>query len=239
MKQQQLATEQIASRDPETELTRALRNSSGHHIQARHHLIVIAGQQFKGLEDRALDALGQVFVAEDSGVRLAQPAADLHVGHQASIRADIFYSEASVQHKRQTSERQSRLCCRLNPVNPMSLDTSIPCFPELDDWPFAPTHPVRIAAHGRYRDSGPQGSTYYVDLKDFDDRCIPFFFERFLGRLCYGSLYETGEDAAFLRRGSRIEQEAILLIEYLATKSPQYEELLEKIRHAKVWTAGT
>ena len=107
MKQQQLATEQIASRDPETELTRALRNSSGHHIQARHHLIVIAGQQFKGLEDRALDALGQVFVAEDPGVRLAQPAADLHVGHQASIRADIFYSEASVQHKRQTSERQS------------------------------------------------------------------------------------------------------------------------------------
>jgi hypothetical protein len=78
-----------------------------------------------------------------------------------------------------------------------------------------------------------------VDLKDFDDRCIPFFFERFLGRLCYGPSYETGEDAAFLRRGSRIEQEAILLIEDLATKSPQYEELLEKIRHAKVWTAGT
>ncbi len=61
-----------------------------------------------------------------------------------------------------------------------------------------------------------------------------FFFDRFLGRLCYGSSYETGEDATFLRRGSRIEQEADLLIEYLATKFPQYEELLENIRHAKL-----
>lgn len=71
-------------------MTRALRNSSGHHIQARHHLIVIiviAGQQFKGLEDRALDALGQVFVAEDRGVRLAQPAADRHAGHEGPVRA--------------------------------------------------------------------------------------------------------------------------------------------------------
>ncbi|MGE8452585.1 MAG: hypothetical protein ACN6OP_18585 [Pseudomonadales bacterium] len=57
-------------------MTCALRNSSGHHIQARHRLIVIAGQQLKGLEDHALDAVGQVFVAEDPGVRLAQPAAD-------------------------------------------------------------------------------------------------------------------------------------------------------------------
>lgn len=84
MQKQQPATAQVASRDPEAELTRALKNSSGHHIQARHHLIVIiviAGQQLKGLEDRALDALGQVFVAEDPGVRLAQPAAGLHVGH--------------------------------------------------------------------------------------------------------------------------------------------------------------
>lgn len=77
----------FASRDPKAELTRALRNSSGHHIQARHHLIVIAEQQLKGLEDRALDALGQVFVAEDPGVRLAQPPADRHAGHEGPVRA--------------------------------------------------------------------------------------------------------------------------------------------------------
>lgn len=76
MQKQQPATAQVASRDPKAELTRALRNSSGHHIQARHHLIVIAGQQLKGLEDRAIDALGQVFAAENPWVRLVQPAAD-------------------------------------------------------------------------------------------------------------------------------------------------------------------
>ena len=69
------------------ELTRALINSSGHNIQARHNLIfiiVIVGHQLKGLENRALDALGQVFVAEDTGVRLAQLAADLQVSHEGS-----------------------------------------------------------------------------------------------------------------------------------------------------------
>ncbi|WP_231890553.1 hypothetical protein [Delftia sp. GW456-R20] len=76
IKQQQLATEQIASIDPKAELTRALRNPSGHNIQARHLLIVIAEQQLKGFEDRALHALGQVFIAEDLAARLAQPAAD-------------------------------------------------------------------------------------------------------------------------------------------------------------------
>ena len=87
MQQQQLATKQVASRDPKAELTCALRNSSGHQIQARHHLIVITGQRFKGLADHALDALDQVFVAEDPGVRLAQPAADRHAGHEGPVRA--------------------------------------------------------------------------------------------------------------------------------------------------------
>lgn len=68
MQQQQPAKAQVASRDPKAELTCALRNSSGHYIQAR--------QQLKGLEDRALDALGQVFVAKDRGVRFVHPVAD-------------------------------------------------------------------------------------------------------------------------------------------------------------------
>jgi len=76
-----MATERVASRDSKAKLTRTLGNSSGHHIHARHHLIVIARQQLKGLDDRALDALGQVFIAEDLGVGLAQPAPGLYVGH--------------------------------------------------------------------------------------------------------------------------------------------------------------
>jgi hypothetical protein len=50
-------------------------SSSGHDIRARHHIVIIIAivrQQLKRLEDRALDTLGQRFVAEHPGVRLAQ-----------------------------------------------------------------------------------------------------------------------------------------------------------------------
>lgn len=41
MQQQQPVMEQVASRDLKAELTCALKNSSDHHIQARHSLIVV------------------------------------------------------------------------------------------------------------------------------------------------------------------------------------------------------
>jgi Zn-dependent M28 family amino/carboxypeptidase len=120
----------------------------------------------------------------------------------------------------------------------MSFDNSIPGYPELLDWPRAPVPPIQIANCGRYRDGGPQGGTYYVDLVDAEGNRFAFFFDRFLGRLCYGSATESGHDAAFLRRGSRIEQEAIALIEELALDAPQFLELLVRIRHATEWTAS-
>ncbi|WP_367344626.1 hypothetical protein [Stenotrophomonas bentonitica] len=116
----------------------------------------------------------------------------------------------------------------------MSIDTSVPGYPELSDWPTAPAPPVHISNSGRLRDSGPQGGTYYVDLVDSRGTLYPFFFDRFLGRLCYGS-YESQSDAAFLRRGSRIEEEAVSLIEGLAANNVQDPELLKRIRHAKTW----
>jgi hypothetical protein len=117
----------------------------------------------------------------------------------------------------------------------MSLDNSVPCYPELYYWPFVPVQPIQISSFGWYRDAGPQGGTYYVDLKDATGKLIPFFFDRFLGRLCFGSSSESGTDAAFLRRGSVIEREAFILIEGLATQSPQFAELLSKVHHAKQW----
>ena len=51
--------------------------------------------------------------------------------------------------------------------------------------------------------------------------------------------YESGEDAAFLRRGSRVEQEAIALIEALALASPQFPDLISKIQHAKEWAVSS
>lgn len=120
----------------------------------------------------------------------------------------------------------------------MTYDTSIPCFAELDDWPITPHQPLIINSFGRYRDGGPQGGTYYVDLKDAVGIYIPFFFDRFLGRLCYGSTYETGDDAAFLKPGSKLEREAFALIEALAAGSAEYSEVLEKLTHARTWLKG-
>lgn len=77
-----------------------------------------------------------------------------------------------------------------------------------------------------------------MDLVDAKGNRLAFFFDRFLGRLCDGSATESGHDAAFLRRGSRIEQEAIAIIEELALDAPQFLELLVKIRHAKEWTTS-
>ncbi|BCT93672.1 hypothetical protein LYSHEL_26990 [Lysobacter helvus] len=120
----------------------------------------------------------------------------------------------------------------------MSLDTSLPYYPELTDWPHEPVRPIQIADCGWYRDGGPQGGTYYADLVDSEGNRFPFFFDRFLGRLCFGSATEPDRDAAFLRPGSRVEQESIALIETLAQNSPQFPDLLGKIRHAKVWAAS-
>ena len=119
----------------------------------------------------------------------------------------------------------------------MSIDTSVPGYPELYDWPQPVTLPLRIRSHGAYRDSGPQGPTYYVDLEDAAGHALPFFFDRFLGRLCYGSSYESGSDAAFLKAGSKIEREAISAIEALAASSEEFQVLLAKVRHAKTWIA--
>jgi hypothetical protein len=117
----------------------------------------------------------------------------------------------------------------------MNRDTSIPCYAEVFDWPTKPTHPVRIKSHGRYRDGGPRGGTFYVDLEDAKGNIAPFFFDCFLGRLCFGSGYETAPDAAFLRPGSTIEAEAFAIIDQLAISSPEYADVLECLTHARNW----
>ena len=117
----------------------------------------------------------------------------------------------------------------------MARDESVPGFAELSDWPFTPRPPVRIADYGWYRDGGPQGGTFYVDLEDAEGRRIPFFFERFLGRLCYGSAYETGDDAAFLKKGSRVQSEAFAIIGELAASSPEYAVVAERLERSRRW----
>ena len=89
----------------------------------------------------------------------------------------------------------------------MKNELQIPCFRELSDWPTVPALPFRISHFGRYRDGGPQGGTYAIDLVDSAGAKFPFFFDRFLGRLCYGGNFECGDDAAFIKKGSKLQME--------------------------------
>lgn len=118
----------------------------------------------------------------------------------------------------------------------MSFDTSIAGYAELSNWLIPPSYPVRISFFGGYRDGGPQGGTFCVDLEDAEGNKFTFFFDRFLGRLCYGRSFEKGEDAAFLRVGSKIEKEAFALLESLAAASKEYEEIVKKLERAKIYT---
>src|SRR6185295_15868038 len=117
----------------------------------------------------------------------------------------------------------------------MTRDSSIPGYAELDDWPREPAPPLHIKDFGRYRDGGPRGGSFFVDLEDSYGTLFSFFFDRFLGRLCYGSELNDGDDAAFLKRGSRIEAEAFSLIESSANQLRDGDEVLACLRHARTW----
>lgn len=57
-----------------------------------------------------------------------------------------------------------------------------------------------------------------------------------MGRLCYGSTYETGNDAAFIKLGSKLEREAFEYIDLLARSDSEFKDILKKLDHAKVWS---
>src|SRR5262249_32447051 len=114
-----------------------------------------------------------------------------------------------------------------------------PGFPEMDDWPTAPELPFQLHHFGSYRDPDPR-CTVYVELMDTAGAVYRFLFDRFLGRLCYGS-YEEGDDAAFIRKGSKFESEAFLAIESAAASfagrhDSEYSRILESLDYARRWT---
>jgi hypothetical protein len=117
----------------------------------------------------------------------------------------------------------------------MSLDASVPAYSERYDWPTPPVLTLRIKDFGRYRDGGPQGGTVFVDLEDSAGTVFPFFFDRFLGRLCYGTSHHGSDDAAFIRRGSKFESEVFSAIE-TAALAPEFSEVAKCLSHARHWT---
>jgi hypothetical protein len=118
-----------------------------------------------------------------------------------------------------------------------SSDESMPCFREVAEWPIQPQRPGRIVEFGRYRDGGPRGGTFYVVLAGINGVHVPFFFDRFLGRLCYGANAEVGSDAAFLKGQSKIEVEAFELLESASRSSSKFKEVLECLTHARTWVS--
>lgn len=82
-------------------------------------------------------------------------------------------------------------------------DRSIPGYSELSGWPKPPIFPEQITEICLYRD----GTVVVVINGD-----VEFFFERSLGRLCYGESHRD-EEAAFIKKGSLFETELYSYLE--------------------------
>ncbi len=61
-----------------------------------------------------------------------------------------------------------------------------------------------------------------------------FFFDRFLGRLCFGE-NQTEENAAYLKKGSRIQHELFQLMKALCEGKAEYSEIAESLERAARW----
>ena len=93
------------------------------------------------------------------------------------------------------------------------INYSIPGYPEISDWPVKPALPAQIIEILIYRDGGTVG----VVLEGNKGKGIDLFFDRFLGRLCFGD-YHTAADAAYLKKGSKLEKEAFEYLEFARKK---------------------
>jgi len=107
----------------------------------------------------------------------------------------------------------------------------MPGSPEISEWPVPPSMPLRIGNFGIYRDAGPH-CTMYVDLVDSDGTVFTFFFDRFLGRLCFGSI-DDDQDAAFLKKGSRIQIAVFAIINELCVGRDEYKDIQSRLELAR------
>ena len=84
-------------------------------------------------------------------------------------------------------------------LTPMDDSSQIPGFCEMDDWPTPPVRPLSLVFFDAVRGGG-----HVLDIADASGTRFPFFFDRFLGRLCYGAKDEHSDDAAFVTSGSKL-----------------------------------
>ena len=81
-------------------------------------------------------------------------------------------------------------------------DDTIPGRSTLLDWEIEPVRPLRLKDHAIWRDGW---ATLEFWLEDAEGNEFRFFFDGFLGRLCWGTDLHTGDDAAFVKKGTRVE----------------------------------
>ena len=118
----------------------------------------------------------------------------------------------------------------------MPLDRSIPGFAEIDEWPVTPTPPLSIEQFDCYRDGGPRGGTVFVVIADSAQQKYQIFFDRFLGRLCFGATHHEDDGAAFVKVGSPLESSIIDFLDHAISADPRFADLRDSVQRAKHWS---
>jgi hypothetical protein len=127
----------------------------------------------------------------------------------------------------------------------IKMGEAIPGYSEVCEWPTPVKYPMKIIEIGSFRCNGVRPSVFVI-LKDANKTEFPFFFDNFLGRLCFGALHNTEEGAAYIKSNSQLEQEAFEAItsamNRYETRYPYYLDRLlllrECLEHAKVYAGS-
>ena len=115
----------------------------------------------------------------------------------------------------------------------MDDSTQIPGFREISDWPSPPNHPLRIAYFGAVHDR-----EFVLKFTDADGAGFSFFFDRELGRLCFGSSDEHADDAPFVTAGSTMSTDVIFACDFaIASGFDDADRLLKVINRARHWSS--
>lgn len=117
----------------------------------------------------------------------------------------------------------------------MKLDHSVPGFATVSDWDPHPSLPLRLLKCEQWRDCGIYGSCT-LEIEDAGGHRYYFFFERILGRLCHGSNFESGDDAAFIKRGSELETSLFAFLHTQCDHLGFGELLASRLRIAETYT---
>ncbi|VEP17274.1 hypothetical protein H1P_580021 [Hyella patelloides LEGE 07179] len=122
------------------------------------------------------------------------------------------------------------------------IDYSIPGYPEISDWDILVKPPFSIGLILNFR---CYSDTVFI-IEDANKTPFTFFFDGFLGRLCFGAESYREETAAYIKANSKLEKEAFAAIEsaindFQSEFSGDYHGLSlirERLEKAKVYAGS-